>query len=327
MHTHNNGTSRDANGTAKSFTSENGHAPIKSSSKCRPTVTVFLSILAAIGCSYSLLIAIWLGTSTLCPDIRSIDQQQKRQVAPAMPLKARDSPSPSRAEKPRSSIDIYSLYHFKQKPPSMEEAVAPAAVKGSNLIICQHSVFQFLVTLIRPMVPSAISTSSTSFVRPLAVGHEQRHAEIHEKLNKHPLQRAVYATADFFHRKRQKKGPPRHKPSVDVSSILVQPSVTTQQKNHIRELGKRVRKLANDDKFDARLAAITWGGVSSYKDSKPSTRLWWSPVGTKNGLEDGQNILFSYLRIMKWPEDLQPKFPMKLCAKGCPAGTYDTRCG
>jgi CRAL/TRIO domain len=67
------------------------------------------------------------------------------------------------------------------------------------------------------------------------------------------------------------------------------------------ELSRRAR--ATIPNFDERVAAVPWGG--------PGGSSWWSG--------DGSHLLHAYLKIMKWPRDLETNFPLKMCLKKCNA--------
>jgi hypothetical protein len=99
--------------------------------------------------------------------------------------------------------------------------------------------------------------------------------------------------------------------------------LSTQEQHLIIELGKSTRSVLPD--LEERSKHVPWGGLR--RDSDRKKTFWWAPALTPTKwttpLEqlDGGNLLFSYLRIMNWPEDLSvTHFPFKLCEKqGCPA--------
>ena len=69
-------------------------------------------------------------------------------------------------------------------------------------------------------------------------------------------------------------------------------------------LSRRVR--ATIPNFDKRVSAVPWGG--------PGGSTWWSGDST-----DGSHLVYAYLKIMKWPQDLRSNFPFKLCVQKCHA--------
>jgi len=70
--------------------------------------------------------------------------------------------------------------------------------------------------------------------------------------------------------------------------------------------------------FHERVDGVPWGGIS---DADPTR--WWprksrsDPLTTISAHSEGGRVLAAYLKIMKWPADLSPKFPFRLCPKGC----------
>ena len=87
--------------------------------------------------------------------------------------------------------------------------------------------------------------------------------------------------------------------------------LTPREKQLILTLQERV--VSGVSEWSKRASMVPWGG----HDTLP----WFSPGNTdgKSELEqlDGGSLLYSYLRIMKWPTDLISNFPFKLCVKGC----------
>ena len=69
--------------------------------------------------------------------------------------------------------------------------------------------------------------------------------------------------------------------------------------------------------FHERVDGVPWGGISD------DTTRWWprksrsDPLTTISAHSEGGRVLAAYLKIMKWPADLYPKFPFRLCPKGC----------
>jgi hypothetical protein len=108
-----------------------------------------------------------------------------------------------------------------------------------------------------------------------------------------------------------------------VTLEVIQLSI--QEERLIRELGKETRRVLPD--LEERSKHVPWGGLLRRSNDQQQHTLWWAPAlplrkGTTPLEElDGGNLLFSYLRIMNWPEDLSLTFfPFKLCKKtGCPA--------
>ena len=71
------------------------------------------------------------------------------------------------------------------------------------------------------------------------------------------------------------------------------------------QLSRRVQETIPN--FDERVTAVPWGG--------PGGSRWWSGDGADNG----SHLVHAYLKIMKWPQDLQSNFPFKLCLQKCRA--------
>jgi hypothetical protein len=114
-------------------------------------------------------------------------------------------------------------------------------------------------------------------------------------------------------------------PSAFTEEII---QLTEQQEEQVRQMAKDT--LESIPEFERRISAVPWGGkqqkdqeenfatVSSYYD-------WYAPKMKKKqrGTSsisapldqiDGGNLFSSYLRIMKWPKDLDDvNFPFKLC--------------
>ncbi|KAG7348080.1 CRAL/TRIO domain containing protein [Nitzschia inconspicua] len=95
------------------------------------------------------------------------------------------------------------------------------------------------------------------------------------------------------------------------------------QTSLIEDLGQQIRTVVPD--WEERVTEIPWGGP---RNDAPRSTQWWAPASpstskTTTPLKqlDGGNLLFSYLRIMNWPQDLRKVyFPFKACKKqGCPA--------
>jgi hypothetical protein len=81
----------------------------------------------------------------------------------------------------------------------------------------------------------------------------------------------------------------------------------------ITDLTEKVRAFVPD--WDERASRVSWGG--------PGGPAWFqlpvdSPETDLEALEGG-SLMYSYLRIMLWPNHLYSHFPFKLCAKGCNA--------
>jgi CRAL/TRIO domain len=91
----------------------------------------------------------------------------------------------------------------------------------------------------------------------------------------------------------------------------------------IKELGQDTRNAILD--LEERSKHVPWGGLR--RNCNQQHTCWWAPVlpftKAMTSLEklDGGNLLYSYLRIMNWPDDLSvTHFPFKLCKKhACPA--------
>lgn len=82
--------------------------------------------------------------------------------------------------------------------------------------------------------------------------------------------------------------------------------------NLITILGKGVESTVPH--WNERSREVPWGG---------SGAAWFAPAlsGAATSLEklQGGLLYYSYLRIMKWPDNMVSTFPFKLCAKGCDA--------
>jgi hypothetical protein len=72
--------------------------------------------------------------------------------------------------------------------------------------------------------------------------------------------------------------------------------------------------------FQERVDGVPWGGISDADITR-----WWprkssaDPPTMISAHSEGGRILAAYLKIMMWPADLYPKFPFRLCSKGCGA--------
>lgn len=70
--------------------------------------------------------------------------------------------------------------------------------------------------------------------------------------------------------------------------------------------------------FHERCDGVSWGGIVD-----DDTTRWWprksgsDPPTMISHHSEGGRILAAYLKIMKWPSDLSPRFPFRLCANGC----------
>jgi CRAL/TRIO domain len=100
--------------------------------------------------------------------------------------------------------------------------------------------------------------------------------------------------------------------------------LSNRQERLIKELEQRIRTEVPD--WDERVTRIPWGGIRNGAETSTTTQ-WWAPAlpstskATPLETFDGGNLLFSYLRIMNWPQDMDVvHFPFKTCNKqGCPA--------
>jgi len=87
--------------------------------------------------------------------------------------------------------------------------------------------------------------------------------------------------------------------------------LTSDQVDLVSKLGDKV--IDSVDDWKTRATKVSWGG-----EDGPA---WFAPRKTSGATElerlNGGLLLYSYLRIMKWPGNLHSHFPFKLCAKGC----------
>jgi hypothetical protein len=95
---------------------------------------------------------------------------------------------------------------------------------------------------------------------------------------------------------------------------------------NIPELGERVSRVPWGGPSSSSPSSV--GGLSSdwfafrkrqQRDKLQSTTRHDGTFTTTLQEVDGGNLLYSYLRIMKWPSNLFTTFPFKLCKKGCAA--------
>ena len=69
--------------------------------------------------------------------------------------------------------------------------------------------------------------------------------------------------------------------------------------------------------FHERVDLVSWGGIHNNDDTR-----WWAqksntdPSTMISAHVDGGRLLAAYLKIMKW-DSIYPKFPFRLCPKGC----------
>ena len=69
--------------------------------------------------------------------------------------------------------------------------------------------------------------------------------------------------------------------------------------------------------FQERVDIVSWGGIHNNDDTR-----WWPHVSNTDPSTmisanvDGGRLLAAYLKIMKW-DSIYPKFPFRLCPKGC----------
>ena len=83
--------------------------------------------------------------------------------------------------------------------------------------------------------------------------------------------------------------------------------ITAEQDALIKRLSSQVPQYVNDKKeesFHTRIEKVHWGGSKNTQ--------WWN--------NDGYGVLYAYLKIMAWPQDLMTIFPFKPCKHSqCPA--------
>eukprot|EP00539_Tryblionella_compressa_P004867 CAMPEP_0178769234 /NCGR_PEP_ID=MMETSP0744-20121128/20707_1 /TAXON_ID=913974 /ORGANISM="Nitzschia punctata, Strain CCMP561" /LENGTH=465 /DNA_ID=CAMNT_0020425445 /DNA_START=49 /DNA_END=1446 /DNA_ORIENTATION=- len=116
--------------------------------------------------------------------------------------------------------------------------------------------------------------------------------------------------------------------------------LTSEQESMLQRLAEEsIESIPN---LQMRALQVPWGGKhpstlsDSDNDHNTHNRQWWAPAKTKHThkkkketttpLErhDGGNLLYSYLRIMKWPSNLMAHFPFKLCKKKKGGGCKST---
>ena len=93
-------------------------------------------------------------------------------------------------------------------------------------------------------------------------------------------------------------------------------NLSTQQQRLVQELGSRVLDFVPD--FEQRSSLVPWGGLPPVAEA--TSFNWYAKkkvLGDKSAPLDqinGGNLFSSYLRIMKWPNNLgETDFPFKLC--------------
>ena len=92
--------------------------------------------------------------------------------------------------------------------------------------------------------------------------------------------------------------------------------LSQQQEMLVQKMGNNVLEKISD--FEKRSSLVPWGGLPPVAEA-PSYD-WYARKTTHHGLSapldqiDGGNLFSSYLRIMKWPDNLhETDFPFKLC--------------
>jgi hypothetical protein len=127
--------------------------------------------------------------------------------------------------------------------------------------------------------------------------------------------RKISTASDSTHQRSKSEFPTAFTPQVI--------QLSTKEQRLVKELGRETIRFLPD--LEERSKHVPWGGLR--RNTGQQHTKWWAPgspfVKGSTPLEqlDGGNLLFSYLRIMSWPEDLSlTHFPYKLCKKhGCPA--------
>lgn len=107
-------------------------------------------------------------------------------------------------------------------------------------------------------------------------------------------------------------------------------SITMKQEELIRKLSLQVPQYIKEQSnqthsptqpinFETRIGKVHWGGsITSSNRKEVNHGEWWS---TSTPIS-GYSILYSYLKIMDWPDDLITKYPFKPCKSSpthCPA--------
>lgn len=86
--------------------------------------------------------------------------------------------------------------------------------------------------------------------------------------------------------------------------------LSTEQRRLLEQLGERVEDRIDDWKIRASKVAWDGNGPAWFAEEKSSGKAELERI-------DGGLLYYSYLRIMKWPENLFSHFPFKLCGNGC----------
>jgi hypothetical protein len=295
----------------------------------------FLRIPAIIFYAYIFLALTWYYTIRVCPETLwqqgSTCDNDRQECVLANGVTRQSSVEETHVER-RQRPTLYDIYHFKELRGEQRLEIQSSesdenndeSVVESESGFCSYPSLVYFTTTFGNIIPSYIIEQKRKMHIEAARKHRQilRHEEVHEVLSHHPVKRAMLAAGTFFHRKILRQGHTNKvskKSKASPTSVVLAPSaLTAHQRALVSELGKRVRKLAEGSpKFDTRVSEVAWGGPQRKDPVK--YRQWWSPLGpSKGGVDDGFNILTSYLIVMQWPNDLTQKFPGKMCPDGCP---------
>jgi len=101
--------------------------------------------------------------------------------------------------------------------------------------------------------------------------------------------------------------------SLRVAFTAERLKISSTQKGLIMRLAQRLKQSVPD--LEERASKVQWGGSMGHDWLQPSRPT--SAETTDLEALEGGHLLYSYLRIMQWPDNLFAKFPFKLCAKGC----------
>jgi len=146
-----------------------------------------------------------------------------------------------------------------------------------------------------------------------------------EKKKEILLKRLVNALFTKSKRKKQSKSSIESSQSDDNHEMMM---ITAEQHELIKKLSLQIpqyinNKGSNDDNnemqesFETRVEKVHWGGSNSNNHNGQ----WWTTSPSSNDNIKGYSLLYSYLKIMEWPQDLITNFPFKPCKRdnNCPA--------
>ena len=159
----------------------------------------------------------------------------------------------------------------------------------------------------------------------LGYHHQQENSHIHHASDVDTLDRKRINSLSSEQQQIELQAPKQF-PSAFTPEIL---NAIPQQERLVKRMGNDL--LESVSEFERRASLVPWGGPPQAVE--PVSFDWYARKKKYRGPSapfdqiDGGNLLSSYLRIMKWPEDLgDTDFPFKLCkakrkneGKGCDA--------